>query len=171
MKFRVLENVKFDKSCVYYDFQENTETLGRLTTIFFFFLVLSGMPPDMVNMPSTSVAFSMMFGERPTDEVCLVMSVLCLHLASIRLGSRLFFFFLLMIVVCIRSWGRRDRPNGFSKSWGRFLPFHFATLALWNRFFIFSCRFPVAQLFCFFVVRTDVMNMDACGCVVHVHGY
>lgn len=28
-----------------------------------------GMPPDMADMPSASVAFSMMFGERPQEEV------------------------------------------------------------------------------------------------------
>lgn len=40
---------------------------------------ISGMPPNMANMPSASVAFSMVFGERPTDEVsCQLPS----HIAS-----------------------------------------------------------------------------------------
>lgn len=34
-------------------------------SLFFF----PGMPPDIADMPSASVAFSMMFGERPQEEV------------------------------------------------------------------------------------------------------
>lgn len=35
----------------------------------FVLVPLPGMPPDIADMPSASVAFSMMFGERPQEEV------------------------------------------------------------------------------------------------------